>query len=367
MADIDNKVNKNDDKNLSQDMQNHSSCRRKTTEKSTNLSASIIVDQNQNDTNSTSQRQRRLMTDRLKEHMSVDEADELISICESGDINKLPIKDRLMTYFKCNFKSDVINSYKNFVQGIFPDDCNCIICDKEIPRGSKYGLCEKHMRLTPFNDGKICIRCGKPTENESVYCNQCQNNHRYFDLARSSVVYEGDCATLVAKLKFNSCKWLAKYIAVMMADTYTANVLDADVIIPTPISKERLAERGYNQSLEIAKHLSGILGLEIANNTVIKYKDNLRQSDLSGRQRHDNVKGVYRLKDRSAVKGKKVVIIDDILTTGSTASEIARQLKIAGATTVYVLVFASAKYKVTGENLSDYEIMDLLPVEVVVI
>ena len=303
---------------------------------------------------------KRELLERLKSHMTEDEAWTVIEQQDRVIKPKRSVKTRVSNYLKNSFKADVIKFIKSIGQGFFPDDCTCIICGIEIPRGSKYGLCDKHMSRLPLNDGKICVRCGKPTENEAIYCNECQNHHRYFDVARGSLEYTGDATRIVAWLKFHNCKWLAKYMAEMMADTYITNVFDADIIVPAPLSSERMAERGYNQSLEIAKCLSEILSIPIARDTVIKHKNIARQSELSGRERHANVKGAYSLGNRKIVKGKKVVIIDDILTTGSTASEIARQLKIAGATDVYVLVFASARYKITGENLSDYEVIDNL-------
>ncbi len=294
----------------------------------------------------------------LLSSMTEAEAIALIEKCEKENIPKQKLNIRISEYFKNSFISDVKRGCKSFVQGIFPDDCNCIICNKEIPRASKYGLCKTHMELMPFNDRKICLTCGMPMENEAKYCLNCMHNHRSFDIARSSTVYTGYPAKLVALLKFHNCKWLAKYFAEIMADTYILNAYDADIIVPAPLSKERQKERGYNQSLAIAKCLSNRLNLPIAANTVIKHKHVEQQSKLTGRERHDNVKGAYSLLDKLPVKGKKVVIVDDILTTGSTANEIARQLKIAGATDVYVIVFATPKFNVPVEQLSNYEIID---------
>lgn len=306
---------------------------------------------------------KRELLEGLKIHMTDDEAWTLIEQQDRVVEPKISIKIRVKNYFKNCLKSDIIKLARNIIQGFFPDDCTCIICGVEIPRGSKYGLCEKHMRRLPLNNGKICVRCGKSTENEAIYCDECQNHHRFFDIARGSLEYTGDATRIVALLKFHNRKWLAKYIAEMMADTYIDNVFDADIIVPAPLSTERMAERGYNQSLEIAKCLSERLSIPIAHDTVIKHKNTKRQSELTGRERHSNVKGAYSLNNRAIVKGKKVVIIDDILTTGSTASEIARQLKIAGATDVYVLVFASAINKITSENLADFDILDDLDME----
>ncbi len=100
----------------------------------------------------------------------------------------------------------------------------------------------------------------------------------------------------------------------------------------------------------LAKVLSRKLGLPIVSDVLIKIKDNRQQSALSVSERRENVVGTYGIFNRDRVKGKKVLVVDDILTTGSTISEVARQLKIAGATNVYGLVVASPKYILQMEN-----------------
>lgn len=244
---------------------------------------------------------------------------------------------------------------------LYPDDCNCIVCDKEIPRGNKYCMCEDCFKTFPFNNGKICVRCGAPIDNEANYCLECQNNTKSFDFARSSLVYEKVAQRLILNMKFHNQRWLAKYFAEMLFDTYVGNKLDAEVIVAVPISNEREKERGYNQSLLVARYLSNKLGLPLVTDAVIKIKDNKRQAKLNSRERHENVLGAYKTQNKEGVKGKKVLLLDDILTTGSTMSEVARKLKIAGASAVYGLAIASPHYKVPSEkneeDFNDFEIV----------
>lgn len=259
---------------------------------------------------------------------------------------------------KCNSKDEIKNEV---VQIFFPDDCNCIVCGKEIAKGSKYGLCEKCLQEMPFNNQHFCRRCGSPMENEAYFCLECQNNNKFFDFARSSLVYENQVQRLILNAKFHNNRWVQKYFAEMLCDTYNQCKMKVDFIVPTPISNERLQERGYNQAELIAKPLAKLLGLECKSDIVIKTKDNKRQSELSIKERRENVKGVYSIKNRYQVKGKRILVVDDILTTGSTLSEIARKLKSAGASEVYGLVVASPRYKLPvakEENLQDYLIVD---------
>ncbi len=245
-------------------------------------------------------------------------------------------------------------------KAVYPDDCNCIVCEKEIPKGSKYCLCEQCLKTFPFNNGRICVKCGSPVGNEANYCIDCQNNTKHFDFVRSSLVYEKEAQRIVLDMKFNNNRWIEKHFAEMLFDTYNQNHLDAEIVIPVPLSYKREKQRGYNQALLLAKSLAEKLKLPLADDVVLKVVDNKQQSSLSARERRENVKGVYNLQNASIVKGKKVLLVDDILTTGSTLSEISRLLKKAGASAVYGLVVASPHYKVPAEqneDLTDFEII----------
>lgn len=247
-----------------------------------------------------------------------------------------------------------------FSNAIYPDNCRCIVCEEEIPAGSKYCMCEECFKTFPFNNERICVRCGAPIDNEALYCLECQNYTRGFDFARSSLNYTGDVKRLVLGLKFKNNRWIAKYFAEMLYDTYIENALDAEIIIPVPISYKREKQRGFNQSYLIAKPLAEKLGLPLYTDVITKIKDNKQQAKLGLNDRRKNVVGAYEIVAREVVKGKKVLLVDDILTTGSTMSEAARRLKIAGATAVYGLAVASPKYNVPCENneeITDFELI----------
>ena len=113
-----------------------------------------------------------------------------------------------------------------------------------------------------------------------------------------------------------------------------------DIIIPVPISKKRLKERGYNQSALIAKEIANYLKIEYNEKVLIKIKDNIAQSILEGKDRELNVKDVYKVKDFEKIKNKKILVIDDIYTTGSTVNECSRILKINGAKDIGVFIIA---------------------------
>lgn len=104
------------------------------------------------------------------------------------------------------------------------------------------------------------------------------------------------------------------------------NLKRYDIIITVPISKQRKKERGYNQSYLVAKEISKIINVPIARNVLYKIKNTVPQSSLNKKQREENAKGVYKIKNIKKVQNKKILIIDDIYTTGNTVNECAKNL-----------------------------------------
>ena len=113
-----------------------------------------------------------------------------------------------------------------------------------------------------------------------------------------------------------------------------------DIIIPIPISKKRLKQRGYDQSLLISRNISKILDTRLEKDVLIKKKENKIQSKLNKNQRNENVKNVYEAKYKEKIVNKNILLIDDIYTTGATANECSKILKIAGANKIDILTIA---------------------------
>lgn len=113
-----------------------------------------------------------------------------------------------------------------------------------------------------------------------------------------------------------------------------------DKIIPVPISKKRQKERGYNQSLLIAIEIAKKTNLELLNNCLIKTKNIIEQSKLNKHDREQNIQGVYKLQNKQLIENKKILLIDDIYTTGNTANECSKTLYQANPSKIGVLVLA---------------------------
>ncbi|MDE7216062.1 MAG: ComF family protein [Clostridia bacterium] len=252
-------------------------------------------------------------------------------------------------------KEKIKGFFEKALLEIFVDKYNCIICDEELREPSRYGLCKNCLHEMTFIKDSICKKCGRLQLNEADYCLTCQNNLRFFDFARSCVVYDDKAKEIVRGLKFGHRKYFAKYVSNFLIDRYAEcfSEIDIDFIVPVPLTKKRRDERGYNQAEEIAKKFAKHYGIELKPNVVEKIRQNDEQAKLSGREREENVVGIYKVVDKEAAKDKRILIVDDVMTTGSTASELAKELIKANAKNVYLLTFASTRYKITGESLED--------------
>ena len=118
------------------------------------------------------------------------------------------------------------------------------------------------------------------------------------------------------------------------------NIQKYDKIMPVPISKKRLKARGYNQSLLIAKEIAKKTNLELVNNCITKTKNIIEQSKLNREDREKNIKGVYKLNNKKLIENKKILLIDDIYTTGSTVNECSKTLRNGNPKKIGVLVLA---------------------------
>lgn len=236
---------------------------------------------------------------------------------------------------------------------LYKDDCNCILCDAEIGIKNRYGLCRECMLKLPRVGTNICQRCGKPMNNDAEYCMSCLNTPRVFNTVRSALVYRDEAVKLLLGLKFHNQRYLARYLAPYIQDVLHNCQCDYDIIVPIPISAQRLAIRHYNQVEEVMRFVT--FDKPINNHSLVKVKHNEQQSKMSARDRKLNVHGVFAVMDRTAFKGKRVLLIDDVLTTGATMDEAAAVLLRAGALEVNGITLANAPYRLIMDKKIDKE------------
>ena len=146
----------------------------------------------------------------------------------------------------------------------------------------------------------------------------------------------------IISYKFNEKSYLYKtFVNFWLNDKNTCRIFsNYDIIIPVPISKKRFYQRGYNQSELLAKEIAKSTELKLENNCLYKNKDIIEQSKLNKEERIENIKNVYLIKNIKRLENKKVLLIDDIYTTGSTVNECSKVLKNSGIQKISILTIA---------------------------
>lgn len=217
--------------------------------------------------------------------------------------------------------------------------CGAILSDDD-------GLCPECFRELNFITAPYCYRCGHPFEetvsNKKLICANCAKKHKTpFRLNRSALYYDDISKDLILALKFmdktENAKTLAKWLYIAGSDIWQEG---ADILMPVPLHYKRLIKRRYNQSALLVKELSKLTGIKADYTSLIKHKSTKPQVQFSGHERIKNVKGAFSIKHIERVKGKRIVLIDDVMTTGSTLKECALVIKDAGALSVDTLTVA---------------------------
>ncbi len=233
--------------------------------------------------------------------------------------------------------------FKVIINAIFPN--KCISCGEIIDREEH--LCDYcYAKIERVDIGRVCKRCGLPKK-------QCECQKRVFHFnALAAPFYNTDVAqAAMYRFKFKKLKFCAKFFAWEMAKTVKNIYYDTNIdgIAYVPMAARKRLKRGFNQSEELAKELSKILGIDIYYDVLsVKYK-NTKQHDMNIKDRFQNVKGMYSFNKK--ITGKNILLVDDIKTTGATIDECAKQLLLAGADNVYCVTgLISARNHKVAQN-----------------
>jgi len=204
--------------------------------------------------------------------------------------------------------------------------------------------CWQELRfLTP----PYCARCGTPFEHDmgaGAQCATCLAEPPRFATARAALAYGGPARTVVLALKHGDRQHLARLMARAMRRA-AGELLDpgaAPLLVPVPLHRWRLWRRGFNQAAVVARELARLSGAELAVAAVTRVKPTASSQGLGRAARARNVRGAFRVAERQRVRGRRIILVDDVLTTGATAEACARVLRRAGAAEVHVLTYARA-------------------------
>lgn len=234
-----------------------------------------------------------------------------------------------------------------FDSALFPLDCTCDVCGEELVEDTRYRLCSECIEKLPFVKGHICLNCGVPLKDESDYCNRCQYQKSAFVKNRSPLVYDGEVKKLIYKLKFGKKTYIAQTLGALMADKFIECGFDSEIIVFVPMTDEEVKKRGFNQAELLAYEVGNRLNIAVLP-ALVKVKDTSQQKELKGKDRASNLDGAFACAFEQ-VKGRKILLIDDVFTTGATANECAKTLLKAKAREVCVLTAAVTQLKIPNE------------------
>lgn len=196
--------------------------------------------------------------------------------------------------------------------------------------------CQQRVRIL---NGTLCEICGLPQEKPGT-CNTCLAERPRFHALRAWAIFEEPVQSALHKLKYRRDMSMGDALANHMAPFVDSLGWSVDLVIPIPLSKTRMKERGYNQVAMIAKPLAMALGIKYAPGELARQKTTRTQVGLTRMERRENVHGAFKAGD--GVKRKTVLMVDDVSTTGSTLSSAAEALYASGAERVYALTVARA-------------------------
>lgn len=228
---------------------------------------------------------------------------------------------------------------RRLINTVYPP--RCVLCGS--PGFSDMDICKVCYHDLPWIES-ACTQCAIPLTKHSgdhLKCGRCLKKPPLFDQAVSLFSYEKETVTLIHQLKFNEKLANSRLLGGMLACAIDKKGVELpDCILPVPLYKKRLRQRGYNQSIELARPVANTFNIPLDLQSVKRVRDTQSQTGLDKQQRRKNIRAAFEVTEPLCVK--HVAIVDDVVTTASTTNELARTLKRAGVSRVDVWSIARA-------------------------
>lgn len=239
------------------------------------------------------------------------------------------------------------------IESIFPHNLTCHACDAELEPRCQEVYCNDCMQLFVRIESNVCSKCGKPIESAyeqlSDYrfkCKECQESFHYFRKHKSYALYEGSMKASLMKLKYKGDAYQSVQMGIYLAKVLKDGNFESeyDYIVPVPIHPIRKWQRGYNQSELITNELLEAIKLNVPTNLLKRVKHTKKLKAIGREERKLILKDVFELdrKYQNRLKGKKILLIDDIYTTGSTLNACAKVLYESGCEIIDCITVARA-------------------------
>ena len=227
----------------------------------------------------------------------------------------------------------------NFIISIiFPRTCS--LCGATLHFSSKQNICNNCLEKIPKLEGLICHKCSLPLPDGGATCSDCKSNKDiYFEVLKSPYLYSTQMQKLIKKLKYSRKTFLAKDLSLKLAEFIVKENIDKniDVVVPVPMHWFKKWKRGYNQAELLAQNVANIINKPMYD-ALIRTKYTKPQFKLKKQERYENLVNMFILNKKhvDVVMGKRILLIDDIATTCSTANQCAKVLKSLKIKTVVV-------------------------------
>jgi competence protein ComFC len=221
----------------------------------------------------------------------------------------------------------------------------CQLCEKQRATPAGGFVCAKCYGQVRFIKPPYCERCGLPFEgdiNTTFECSNCQDMELHFASARSAVRAKGVVLEVIHRYKYSRALWFEAFLTdLLLREALPAlRGEDWDLIVPVPLHPTRRREREFNQAERLGLPLARALGIPLATNLVRRVLPTRTQTQLTKGQRAENVRRAFAARGHRRLQGQRVILVDDVLTTGATTSACAGVLKAAGAGEVCVWTVA---------------------------
>lgn len=232
-----------------------------------------------------------------------------------------------------NNNHKLINMKNSVLQVFFPKTCP--ICDKVLGYGKE--ICDTCAAKIHFIEEPRCKKCSKQLGNsEQEYCMDCSRSRHIYKKGIAAFAYDDVISKSIYRFKYYNRRTYAQYYGLAIAERYGSEIADwgADVIVPVPIHEKKRIKRGYNQAELIAAILGSRLGIKTDNSYLVRIANTKPQKEMEKAERKKNLEKAFKIVE-NVVEYKKIILVDDIYTTGSTIDECARTLIAGGTQEVY--------------------------------
>jgi ComF family protein len=228
----------------------------------------------------------------------------------------------------------------------------CVSCRK--PLSDAPSLCDSCAKAIQYLRSPLCIRCGAifvADNGEDHFCGSCLGNPPPFSMARGVVLYAPPVSHLLHRLKYGTDRTVLSAVAdIVVLYDFTA-FASCDLIVPVPLHPRRLQERGLNQSLLLAHIFFPNKTKAIMPQILIRTRNTVPQTSLNGKERRRNLRAAFAVQQENDINGKRICLVDDVFTTGTTVCECTRTLLQAGAKEVKVITMARVAESILSSGM----------------